>query len=83
MGATAAKLTWMDKSTLILIINGLIGLVLALFAFIGKQALDEIKQLRERMHKALNLIAGIEAVLKLRQTDREGIYDGKDSRRKR
>jgi hypothetical protein len=73
----------MDKSTLILIINGLVGMVLALFAFIGKQALDEIKQLRERMHKALNGIAAIEAVMKLRQTERMGEYDGKDTRRKR
>jgi hypothetical protein len=73
----------MDKSTLILIINGLVGMVLALFAFIGKQALDEIKQLRERVHRALNGIVAIEAVLKLRQTERMGEYDGKDTRRKR
>lgn len=73
----------MDKSTLILVINGLIGLVLALFSFILKQALDEIKQLRERMHKALNGITAIEAVMKLRQSERMGEYDGKDSRRKR
>lgn len=73
----------MDKSTLILIINGLVGIALALFTFIGKQALDEIKQLRERMHKALNHIAAIEAVLKLRQSERIGEYDGEDTRRKR
>jgi hypothetical protein len=73
----------MDKSTLILIINGLVGLVLALFAFIGNQALGEIKMLRQRMHDALNHIAAIEAVMKLRQTERMGEYDGKDTRRKR
>lgn len=56
----------MDKSTLILIINGLVGMVLALFAFIGNQALGEIKMLRQRMHDALNHIAAIEAVMKLR-----------------
>lgn len=73
-----------DKSTLILVINGLIGLVLALFGFILHQALDEIKMLRQRMHDALNKISAIEAVLRLRQTDRVEPYDGiKDSRRKR
>lgn len=61
----------MDKATLILIINGLIGLVLALFGFILHQALDEIKMLRQRMHDALNHISAIEAVLKLRKTERK------------
>jgi hypothetical protein len=73
----------MDKSTLILIINGLVGLVLALFAFIGNQALGEIKMLRQRMHDALNHIAAIEAVMKLRRDERMGEYDWKDTRRKR
>lgn len=73
----------MDKSTLILVINALIGIVLSLFGFILMQALGEIKQLRERMHKALNGIAAIEAVMKLRQSERMGEYDGKDTRRKR
>lgn len=73
----------MDKSTLILVINALIGIVLSLFGFILMQALGEIKQLRERMHKALNGIAAIEAVMKLRQSERMGEYDGKDTRRER
>lgn len=60
----------MDKSTLILIINFLVALILALFGFMLKQALDEIKLLRQRMHDALNHIAAIEAVLKMRKKDR-------------
>jgi len=74
----------MDKNNLILIINGLIGLVMALFGFILHQALDEIKQLRQRMHDALNHIAAIKAILQFRQTDRITAYDGtQDSRRKK
>ena len=60
----------MDKSTLILVINFLVALILALFGFMLKQALDEIKLLRQRMHDALNHISGIEAVLKMRKKDR-------------
>lgn len=60
----------MDKSTLILIINGLIGIVLALGAFILNQALGEIKLLRQRVHDALNQIAALEAVLRLRKKER-------------
>lgn len=59
----------MDKSTLILIINGLIGLVLTLFGFILNQALGEIKQLRQRMHDALNHISAIKATILLMEKD--------------
>jgi hypothetical protein len=74
----------MDKGTLILIINGLMAIIIALGSFVIKQMLDEIKLLRQRVHDALNHIAGIEAVLNMRKTDRMTAYDGtQDSRRKK
>lgn len=53
------------------LVNFLLGLVLALFGFILKQALDEIKLLRQRMHDALNYIAEIKAILGMRKKERK------------
>jgi hypothetical protein len=74
----------MDKGTLILIINGLMAIIIGLISFIINQMLSEIKLLRQRVHDALNHIAGIEAMLNMRKTDRMTAYDGtKDSRHKK